>query len=47
MKIILYLALWLLICSRASPIDFEKDMKVVEAGTTKDGKGEPVLDLFA
>ena len=46
MKIILYLALWLLICSRASAVDFEKDMKVVEAGTSKDGKGK-LVDLFA
>jgi len=38
MKIILYLALWLLICSRASPIDFQQDVKVVGAGTTKASK---------
>ena len=47
MQIILYWALWLLICSRASAVDFENDVKVVETGTTNDGKGKPVIDLFA
>jgi hypothetical protein len=47
MKIIPYLALWLLIFPRASAVDFENDVKVVETGTTNDGKGKPVLDLFA
>ena len=46
MKITLYLVLWLLICSLASAVVSEKDVKLVEAGTTKGGKGKPVLDLF-
>ena len=46
MKIILYLALWLLICSRASAVVSEKDVKLVETGTARDGKEKPVLDLF-
>tara|TARA_B100001094_G_scaffold284076_1_gene297303 strand:+ start:196 stop:339 length:144 start_codon:yes stop_codon:yes gene_type:complete len=47
MKIILYFALLLLICSPATAIDFEKDVKVVEGGTTKDSKGKRVMNLFA